>query len=135
MQQMNRRLAVLGLLLSTVLLSSASFQSVAIGEEPIEVTREERAAYWQPVNPRTRRFAGAIPIEEYQKLPSGYVDVEFIIDSDGVVQDIRILASSPPGVWDDHARIDIAGFRYEPTPANSARRPVKVSQRFTYQPR
>lgn len=102
---------------------------------PIEVTLEERAAYWQPVQPRTRREVGMVPMEEFERMRSGHVEVEFLIDREGKVRDIVILDSSPPGMWDEHARIDLAGFEYAPTPENAERHPVRVRQRFTYEPR
>ena len=102
---------------------------------PIEVTLDERAAYWQPVQPRTRREVGMVPMEEFERMRSGHVEVEFLIDREGKVRDIVILDSSPPGMWDEHARIDLAGFEYAPTPENAERHPVRVRQRFTYEPR
>lgn len=102
---------------------------------PIEVSLEERAAYWQPVQPRTRREVGMVPMEEFERMRSGHVEVEFLIDREGKVRDIVILESSPPGMWDEHARIDLAAFEYAPTAENAERHPVRVRQRFTYEPR
>ena len=102
---------------------------------PIEVSLEERAAYWQPVQPRTRREVGMVPMEEFERMRSGHVEVEFLIDREGKVRDIVILDSSPPGMWDEHARIDIAAFENAPTAENAERHPVRVRQRFTYEPR
>lgn len=76
-----------------------------------------------------------VPMEEFERMRSGHVEVEFLIDREGKVRDIVILDSSPPGMWDEHARVDLAGFEYAPTPENAERHPVRVRQRFTYEPR
>lgn len=128
-------LLVVGIAVATPLVVADAPDEKPDDRIPIEVTLEERAAYWQPVQPRTRREVGMVPMEEFERMRSGHVEVEFLIDREGKVRDIVILDSSPPGMWDEHARIDLAGFEYAPTPENAERHPVRVRQRFTYEPR
>ncbi|MDZ3823547.1 MAG: TonB family protein [Pseudoxanthomonas sp.] len=128
-------LLVVGIAVATPLVVADAPDEKPDDRIPIEVTLEERAAYWQPVQPRTRREVGMVPMEEFERMRSGHVEVEFLIDREGKVRDIVILDSSPPGMWDEHARVDLAGFEYAPTPENAERHPVRVRQRFTYEPR
>lgn len=97
-------------------------------QELIEVTKEERLRYWQPVSPTITRFKGVVTPEEYERRrrPKGYVVMKYVITSEGKVEDVRVLESRPPGVWDADAVDALASYRYEPAEGDAERRPVKV---------
>lgn len=102
--------------------------SSSSAQDLLEVTKDERLQYWQPVSPTITRFKGVVTPEEYERRrrPKGHVVMAYVITSEGKVEDVRVLESHPAGVWDADAIDAIASYRYEPAEGNPDRRPVKV---------
>lgn len=77
------------------------------------------------------------PAPEYPREASmsgltGYVVVAFTLNVEGVPQDINVIESSPPRVFDQSARRAVARWRFEPVQVNG--RPVerKVQRRIDF---
>ncbi|MEW6076196.1 MAG: TonB family protein [Thermodesulfobacteriota bacterium] len=44
----------------------------------------------------------------------GWVEIEFLVDTGGRVEDIRIIKAQPPGVFEESVRQAVAGWRFQP---------------------
>lgn len=62
--------------------------------------------------------AVAYPEGELQRGQTGWVLVAFTIDSDGQVQDLQVVDSSPGEVFDQAALAGMSGCRYRPIAAD-----------------
>jgi protein TonB len=60
---------------------------------------------------------------------SGFVTVSFVVDLDGSTQDVNVVESSPPGVFDEAAIDAVRGWRFNPGQQEGA--PVAVRARQT----
>lgn len=58
----------------------------------------------EPVYPESARLDGV----------EGRVIIEYVIDEQGIPVDLRIVESTPPGVFDQAARQAVSAWRYEP---------------------
>ena len=74
-------------------------QSTVIGASALKRTR-----YVEPVYPRAARDAGT----------SGWVDLEFIVRTDGSIGNARVVNSAPAEIFDRAALDAIAKWRFEP---------------------
>ena len=61
----------------------------------------------------------AYPEDEHQRGQAGWVLLGFRIDSEGQVQDIQVIDSSPQGIFDQAALAGMSGCRYGPIVAGS----------------
>lgn len=81
-----------------------------------------------------RYITPAYPGEALEQDLEGYVIVEFTVTESGAVQDIGVIESSPPGVFDEAALTAARRLRFEPRLV--ADRPVRVENvtyRFEWQ--
>ncbi len=60
------------------------------------------------------RIPPEYPAHARMRRIEGFVDVEFTVDSEGRVRDVRIINASPPGVFDRAAINSIMYWRFEP---------------------
>jgi protein TonB len=44
----------------------------------------------------------------------GWVEIEFLVNTEGRVEDIRIIKAQPPGVFEESVRQAVAGWRFQP---------------------
>jgi protein TonB len=63
---------------------------------------------------------------------SGWVAVVFVVDIDGTTQDVSVVESVPPGVFDDAAVEAVKGWRFEPGRVEGAPVPVRVRQSLKF---
>lgn len=61
-----------------------------------------------------RRFAPDYPTLARQRGIAGWVDLEYVIGSDGRVVDVRVLASDPPRVFEVAAERALRRWQFEP---------------------
>jgi len=58
----------------------------------------------------------------------GHVQVEFVVDSDGIVRDAEVTASTPQGVFDDAALRAVRHWKFKPGVKDGQAVPVRVRQ-------
>lgn len=87
----------------------------------------ERAHYAAELGESRTRAApklpplGDIPAVAIQREAQGFVQLEVIVDADGVVSDIRVLGATPAGVYEQQAIDQVRQRRYAPNAAGSER--------------
>ncbi|HEX6999732.1 MAG TPA: energy transducer TonB [Gammaproteobacteria bacterium] len=75
--------------------------------------------------------APAYPEAARARRLAGYVEVELTVGPAGTVEDARVTASAPEGVFDQAALAAVARWRY---PADPDRAPVTVTERVEFRP-
>ena len=65
---------------------------------------------------------------------SGWVDVEFNVNVDGTTSDMEVVASNPPGVFDDAALHAVHNWVFVPYTANGLRERKRVRMRIPFKP-
>jgi TonB family protein len=76
---------------------------------------------------RTRYVAPQYPDSALDDRISGSVTVQYVVDKKGRTRDVRVIQSSPPGVFDRATTSAIQGWRYRPAKYNG--QPVEVPVR------
>lgn len=75
-----------------------------------------------PFYPRTARL----------RRKEGYVELEFTVDREGGVQDIRVTAAEPPGLFEGAARRAIARWKFAPHRVGGEAVAVRARQRVEF---
>jgi TonB family protein len=111
-----------------------------------QVCRENTAAPQSPASAQAAPAAGeetggeleplievapAYPAAARERGIAGYVDVEFAVTPLGDVQNARVTASQPTGVFDNAALAAVARWRY---PSDPEREPQTVTRRLDFRP-
>ena len=97
-----------------------------LDEDIVAIDATELSRYWVD----TVTDLQVSPLDEAEALPPcGYVEIEFLVDSNGEVFEERLVASEPPGVWDDWAMEVLLARRFAAAESNPGRVPVQVNQR------
>ena len=80
-----------------------------------------------------RGAAPRYPPDAEQRGIEGWVDLEFIVDTTGRPKDLRVIASDPPGRFDEGATEAVAQYRFAPFERDGRvfERLVRVRIRFT----
>ena len=65
---------------------------------------------------------------------TGWVDVEFTVNIDGSVTDMRVLDSQPKGVFDTAALHAVHGWIYQPATLNGVRERKRIRVRVDFKP-
>jgi TonB family protein len=90
--------------------------------EQITAAREEREAASRVVQarelPRTREVPADYPSDAERRGVEGWVDVEFIIATNGIPQNLVVRESQPEGVFDKSALDALGRWRFEPVMRN-----------------
>lgn len=73
------------------------------------------------------RMPPEYPAHARMRRIEGFVDVEFIVDTNGRVRDARVVTANPPGVFDRAAINSVMYWRFEPKRQDG--RPVEVTAR------
>ncbi len=82
------------------------------------------------VTPRpVERAAPSFPARARSLGQSGWVTLSFVVDIDGSTQDVYVVESDPPGVFDEAALEAVRHWRFEP--GETAGTPVAVRARQT----
>ena len=81
---------------------------------------------------RTRYYAPEFPSRALEQHLNGSVTVEYTVGTNGDTRDVRVIESTPPGVFDHAAISAVKRWRYDPVVVNGApvEIPVRTSIRF-----
>lgn len=75
------------------------------------------------------RVPADYPVRARAKNVTGHVTLSLLVEADGTVDDLKVLESQPPGVFDEAAMAAVRQWRF--TPATYEGRPVSVRARQT----
>jgi protein TonB len=79
-----------------------------------------------------RRAAAPYPPNARAKGITGAVTLSILVTASGEVRDVRVLASDPPGVFDDAAVRSVEGWRFSPAEYQGAPVAVRVEQTLRF---
>ncbi|ASI93911.1 energy transducer TonB [Vibrio rotiferianus] len=116
------------LLLSLItLIGCSSSPKVHLTQSPIEVESQDLDKYWV-------QDSGKFKFTSRAKLPktSGYVLINYLVDSNGEIFNPTIVESSPKGEWELIALEALSRINYLPSKSNSAKIPVYVTSEFKF---
>lgn len=68
---------------------------------------------------------------ERQPAGAGYVDIEFTVTADGIVESPRVVTAEPAGWFDEAALASVSRWRY---PAAQGREPLTLRERIEFAP-
>lgn len=95
------------------------------------VVMNEDAVQVAPV--ATERSPPTFPARARSLDQSGSVTLSFVVDVDGSVQDVSVVASTPPGVFDAAAVDAVEGWRFEPGRHEGSPVAVRVRQTLVFE--
>jgi TonB family protein len=109
------------------LVGCSSSPKVHLTQPPIEVESQDLDKYWV-------QDSGKFKFTSRAKLPktSGYVLVNYLVDSNGEIFNPTIVESSPKGEWDIFALEALSRINYLPSKTNSSNIPVYVTSEFKF---
>lgn len=80
------------------------------------------------------RIEPVYPERQVSKCVEGFVEVEFDIETDGRVSNVRIIQSEPPGAFDKSAMNAVTRWRYDTRKFEEGELPKKnVRTKLTYE--
>ena len=124
---MNLKIVLLGAALMLGGCASPS-PTVKLNQPPREVSEEELCLYWVQEGEVTQFN---LPLNRPMKAPvEGFVDIRYLIDSNGNLFSPEILAAEPAGMLDLAALTALSKMRYRVAEQNPEAIPVQVVQRF-----
>ena len=124
---MNLKIVLLG---ATLMLGGCASPSptVKLNQPPREVSEETLCLYWVQEGEVTQFN---LPLNRPMKAPvEGFVDIRYLIDSNGNLFSPEILAAEPAGVLELAALTALSKMRYRVAEQNPEAIPVQVVQRF-----
>lgn len=102
--------------------------TVKLNQPPREVSEEALCLYWVQEGEVTQFN---LPLNRPMKAPvEGFVDIRYLIDSNGNLFSPEILAAEPAGVLELAALTALSKMRYRVAEQNPEAIPVQVVQRF-----
>ena len=75
------------------------------------------------------RMPPVYPLSAKRRGIEGWVNVRFVVNEQGTVEEITILESDPPGLFDENVRRCVAGWRFKPGTVDG--QPVRVRAETT----
>ncbi len=124
---MNLKIVLLGAALMLGGCASPS-PTVKLNQPPREVSEEDLCLYWVQEGEMTQFN---LPLNRPMKAPvEGFVDIRYLIDSNGNLFSPEILAAEPAGVLELAALTALSKMRYRVAEQNPEAIPVQVVQRF-----
>ena len=79
-----------------------------------------------------QRTSAPYPARARAKGVEGFVTVSMLVDADGTVKDLSVLASSPPGVFEDATLAALRTWRFEPAQYEGRSVAVRVRQTLRF---
>lgn len=79
------------------------------------------------------RIPPEYPAHARMRRIQGYVDVEFVVDTEGRVRNATVVSADPPGVFDRAALNSIAHWRFEPKRQDGRAIEVIARQRIEFE--
>ena len=102
--------------------------TVKLNQPPREVSEEALCLYWVQEGEMTQFN---LPLNRPMKAPvEGFVDIRYLIDSNGNLFSPEILAAEPAGMLELAALTALSKMRYRVAEQNPEAIPVQVVQRF-----
>ena len=102
--------------------------TVKLNQPPREVSEEALCLYWVQEGEVTQFN---LPLKRPMKAPvEGFVDIRYLIDSNGNLFSPEILAAEPAGMLELAALTALSKMRYRVAEQNPEAIPVQVVQRF-----
>ena len=86
----------------------------------------------EPPRPASRA-APSYPARARQDGQTGYVTVSFVVDIDGSAQDVHVVESEPPGVFDEAALAAVSAWTFEPGRQEGSPVAVRVRQTLRFE--
>jgi len=124
---MNLKIVLLGAALMLGGCASPS-PTVKLNQPPREVSEEDLCLYWVQEGEMTQFN---LPLNRPMKAPvEGFVDIRYLIDSNGNLFSPEILAAEPAGMLELAALTALSKMRYRVAEQNPEAIPVQVVQRF-----
>ena len=124
---MNLKIVLLGAALMLGGCASPS-PTVKLNQPPREVSAEDLCLYWVQEGEMTQFN---LPLKRPMKAPvEGFVDIHYLIDSNGNLFSPEILAAEPAGMLELAALTALSKMRYRVAEQNPEAIPVQVVQRF-----
>ena len=124
---MNLKIVLLGAALMLGGCASPS-PTVKLNQPPREVSEEALCLYWVQEGEVTQFN---LPLNRPMKAPvEGFVDIRYLIDSNGNLFSPEILAAEPAGMLELAALTALSKMRYRVAEQNPEAIPVQVVQRF-----
>lgn len=115
-------------MIACLLAACANSTTAYLSQTPVDVPLKELPKYWLQGK---QRFNFS---QEEPGLPAkpvkGYVEIRYLIDSNGQPFNPQIVASEPQGELDPSALAALAKIRYRPAKSNPEAIPVYVTNRF-----
>ncbi|MFM5163154.1 energy transducer TonB [Aeromonas rivipollensis] len=118
------------LLVAALMLGGCASPSptVKLNQPPREVSEEDLCLYWVQEGEVTQFN---LPLKRPMKAPvEGFVDIRYLIDSNGNLFSPEILAAEPAGMLELAALTVLSKMRYRVAEQNPEAIPVQVVQRF-----
>ncbi|WP_019028304.1 energy transducer TonB [Colwellia piezophila] len=97
-------------------------------ESPITIEQSNLENYWvQEAKEFSFKFKN-------MKVPEtgGFVNIKYLVDSNGEIFSPTVIESSPKGAWDKFALRALSNIKYVPSKANPSNTPVYVITEFTF---
>lgn len=117
-------------LASTLLSACVSKPDINLASDPIAIEASELSKYWVNQNPDFT--FGIQPKFMPQKDTDGYVEIKYLIDSNGNLFNPEITESHPEGMWDYGGIKALTKFRYTQAEQNPSAQPVYVTTRIDF---
>lgn len=115
------------IILIAMLTGCALQTSQRLTTSPIEIENTELSNYWEhEVDSFKLEFISTGP-----RMP-GFVEVKYLIDSNGDVFNATVVKSQPKGVWDKAAIKAISNLKYRNVKQNPEATPVYVSMEISF---
>lgn len=100
-------------------------------QSPVTIGPGELHNYWVPAQ---RSSKVDVPVRPQKEGIPGHVVVAYMIDSQGMVINPRVIESEPAGVYDEAALNFIRTQTFTPARANEARTPVRTRTQIDFSP-
>ena len=109
-------------------LAACNTTSKNLAVAPIKIEPSELSIYWQMAD------VGNFSMDLSGGLPSvdGTVVMEYLIDSDGRVHEVKIVSYTPNDDWNIFAKKQARKYRFKPARNNTTLQPVYVQQEITF---
>ncbi|WP_299493506.1 energy transducer TonB [uncultured Shewanella sp.] len=126
---MTLKLILAGMFFS-LLSACVSPPEIKLNQNPKQVDAIELAQYWIQDNDYFRMNIG--PKKMPPKGTDGFVEIKYLIDSNGHVFNPEIVKSEPEGLWDYSGMKALSKIKYKKAESNVLAVPVYVTMRIEF---
>lgn len=129
MNRAARILAVAVALVSILPLGACATSEQSHDGPLLEVDGDLLGRYWMV---RQSKLAFDAPESVRNDCGDGFVLLRYVIDSQGQISQADVVHGEPAGCYEEAAMLLLQTWSFLPTPFNSRRTPVRVSQRIPF---